>query len=399
MSIETIREYVHQLATRIGPRPQGSPACRAAAEYIRQSLAQSGMEGEEQRSPCLDWEGGACRLEIGGKLIPAGSNMFSPPCDVTAPLVCVETLEELAEADLEGRICVMHGRLTAAPLSPKAWFLISDEEREVIRRLEAKRPAALVSLQTKPGFLERMTGDAELLIPALTVPAAAAAGLLEGAGETARLVIASRSQPGFSANIVGRKNRQPVRIVLCAHYDTVIDSPGALDNAGGVAVILDLAERLMRQPVGCNLEIVAFSGHESLPLGDDTYLRYEEAGFPDILAAINFDGVGANTGPSTIAFFTESNALRQTVEGIVAGFPGIRRTEPWPQSNHSTFAWRGVPSMAFCTEDAFSLTHLQTDKEEFLRIDKIDEIACATEKIVLALAAQTPAWARKAEPA
>jgi aminopeptidase YwaD len=395
--IDHIQEHVHQLATVIGPRPQGSRACHEAAAYLRRALVQAGLEVEEQGYACLDWACSVCRLEVNGVPIPVGANMFSPPYDGIAPLVRVGSREELVAADLTGGIAVLHDKLATAPLSPKGWFLISEEECELIRTLESKQPAALIFIQSKPGFLDRMTEDAELRIPAVTVPGEAAASLLDPAKASAHLVIKGHTQPGTAANLVGRRGAGPFKIVLCAHYDTKIDTPGATDNAAGVAAMLALAERLKREPLPCMLEAVAFSGEESLPIGDDTYCLRGEADFPKIIAAINFDGVGADTGLATIASFSESEALRQTADAIVNRHAGIRWTEPWPQSNHSTFAWRGVPSLAFSSEEVFARSHVQADTEETVRLDTLEEVLNAAEAIVRALAEKTPAWARKAE--
>jgi len=53
-------------------------------------------------------------------------------------------------------------------------------------------------------------------------------------------------------------------IVLGAHYDTVVGTPGADDNATGVAGLLELARLLKDQPVRHTLKFVAFP-HEEPP--------------------------------------------------------------------------------------------------------------------------------------
>lgn len=52
------------------------------------------------------------------------------------------------------------------------------------------------------------------------------------------------------------------RIVIGAHYDTVIDTPGADDNASGVAGLIELAYLLRKNPIKGNIELVAFSLEE-----------------------------------------------------------------------------------------------------------------------------------------
>jgi Zn-dependent M28 family amino/carboxypeptidase len=56
---------------------------------------------------------------------------------------------------------------------------------------------------------------------------------------------------------------QPVFIVG-AHYDTVFGSPGANDNASGVAVLLELARLLRSSPARNRIRLVAFDNEEHL---------------------------------------------------------------------------------------------------------------------------------------
>jgi Zn-dependent M28 family amino/carboxypeptidase len=53
-------------------------------------------------------------------------------------------------------------------------------------------------------------------------------------------------------------------IVLGAHYDSVIGTPGADDNASGVAAVLELARLLKEQPTRRTIHCVAFT-HEEPP--------------------------------------------------------------------------------------------------------------------------------------
>ncbi|HUE01509.1 MAG TPA: M20/M25/M40 family metallo-hydrolase [Bryobacteraceae bacterium] len=51
-------------------------------------------------------------------------------------------------------------------------------------------------------------------------------------------------------------------VVIGAHYDTVPGSPGADDNASGVAALLSLARSLRRSPARRTLRFVAFTNEE-----------------------------------------------------------------------------------------------------------------------------------------
>ena len=55
----------------------------------------------------------------------------------------------------------------------------------------------------------------------------------------------------------------PRQILLVgAHYDTLLGSPGANDNGSGVAALLELSRRFSERETGCSLRFVAFTNEE-----------------------------------------------------------------------------------------------------------------------------------------
>ena len=63
----------------------------------------------------------------------------------------------------------------------------------------------------------------------------------------------------------GKQEKLP--IIIGAHYDTVPGTPGADDNATGVAVLLELARAIALQPLKYPVQLVAFDMEESGCLG------------------------------------------------------------------------------------------------------------------------------------
>ncbi len=401
MNIESqVVEHARHLAETIGPRPRGSPQNHAAADYIRQVLQAAGLEVEEQRFECPAWTCEGTWLELEGETLEAAANAFSPPCDVVAPVVAVGTVAELEAADLNGRIGLLYGDLTKAPLSAKAWFLKSERDDHIIRLLEEKTPAALITVQAVKGELVRVIEDWELHIPSATVPAHTGLALLKRNNPTLHLRINSQQTPGYACNIVARQNPgAPARLVLCAHYDTKIDTPGANDNAAGVAVLLTLAQMLSQRQHTHGLEFVAFTGEEYLPMGDDEYVRRCGNGFDKIVAAINFDGVGQYLGANSITLIAGSQPFQAHLTELTRPYPGIVWVDPWPESNHSTFSWRGVPSLAFTTEGTRDLAHLRADTLEWLSPAKLQEVVLLAADIVASLQDKPLEWTRELQPA
>ena len=168
-----------------------------------------------------------------------------------------------------------------------------------------------------------------------------------------------------------------------AHFDTRINTPGALDNAGSVAALLALAETLGGMALPFDLELIAFNSEEYLPIGDDEYVRRAgEASFADIPLAINMDGIGYVGGHNTVAQFNLGPALAARLEAVVARYPTVQWVDPWPQSNHSTFSFRGVPALAFSSPGAFNLAHFPADTVAKVSIEKLAEMVAVVQEVV-----------------
>jgi len=88
------------------------------------------------------------------------------------------------------------------------------------------------------------------------------------------------------------------RILLGAHYDAAWGSPGADDNASGVAVLLEAAHVLCGQSLGKTVEFVAFTLEEPQPqtirflIGSDLFARKARKAGIDYHAVFILESVG-----------------------------------------------------------------------------------------------------------
>jgi aminopeptidase YwaD len=395
-----IAAHLRRLCVDIGPRPGGTPANHAAAEYIRGVLCASGMGVAMEEFACPAWEERETRLEVNGAPLTAAANAFSPPCDVAGPAMALGTLAQLEAAELSGRVGILYGDLAANTLSAKSWFLKSEHDDRSIRLLEGKAPAALITVQPRLGELERIIEDWELLIPSATVAARDGLALLREPDPSVRLRIDSRREPGRTWNVIGRKAGSRAasrgRVILCAHYDTKFDTPGALDNGGGVAIVLALAEHLGGLDLPLDLECIAFGNEDTgLPTGSLLHVDKHQGELGEIVALLNFDGAGHALVINTVMMVTHSDAFRAAVEGVQSEYPGIIWTDPWPQSDHSAFAWRGVPCLAFSSPAMSYLAHLRCDSVEWASPAKLAEVASFAAQVVQSLQDRDPAWTRE----
>ncbi len=378
-TLTRLRAHLAALVQAPDGRPPGSAANHAAAEYIAGALAGMGYEVEEQRFDCIDWRLDGVELWMGDGPLPVTANPYSPPCDVTAPTVAAGSLEELAAAALTGRVALLHGALTAMPLFPRHYpFFSVEEHQRIFDLLVAGRPRAIIAVSSMTGRPAPIFEDGDLTIPSVTVSADVGAILLAAAGAPVGVRVHSSRRPGYGANVIGRRPYAARdKIVLCAHFDTKPGTPGALDNAAGVAALLALAERLAAGGPPTNLEFVAFNGedHYAAP-GEVVYLAGCAGEFGRIALAVNLDGLGLRGSNTTIAFFACPEAWAERVRRRLPAHPTVAETEPWPQSDHSLFAMQGVPSVALTSggvqEAIDRLIHTPADT-----LDGVDETLLA----------------------
>lgn len=110
-----------------------------------------------------------------------------------------------------------------------------------------------------------------------------------------------------SENLIATKRGDSRTLVIGAHYDSVAASPGANDNASGVAVMLELARLLIREKNTPTIKFIAFGAEEGRytngksvkgtgRVGSRAYVQsLSAAERKSIIAMINMDMVGAGS--------------------------------------------------------------------------------------------------------
>jgi len=103
-------------------------------------------------------------------------------------------------------------------------------------------------------------------------------------GQTFRNVVATLPTAGRSA--------AAAPLIVAAHYDTVAGSPGADDNASGLAVLLETARRLRQSVRTGELRFIAFGLEEDNLRGSRAYTEDLRAAGRTIQGAIVLECVG-----------------------------------------------------------------------------------------------------------
>ncbi|MFA9477719.1 M28 family peptidase [Phycisphaerales bacterium AB-hyl4] len=102
-------------------------------------------------------------------------------------------------------------------------------------------------------------------------------------------------------------------VVVAAHYDTVPGSPGANDNASGVAALIELARHFQDRPQPVTLRFISFVNEEppffqTEDMGSYQYARDMARRGDDIIAMMSMDGIG---------YYDESASSQQYPVGAI----------------------------------------------------------------------------------
>ncbi len=416
--INAIQEHLDHLVKQIGCRMIGTEGNLAAADYIENVFEKATLDVRRQIYPCLSWQAERCALQIAGHTVEAIPNTFSPPCQITAQMTLVRTVEELERAEVGNRILVLCGELTNDPimsLVDHAVYL-PERDRKVGVLLRQKQPQAIVTVSLAPGYTPILLEDPRLNIPSVTVSAEEGLFIAQNLSSSASLEIVSNVKPGQTCNVIGesRSSSQAKRIILCAHYDTKNGTVGAWDNASGVAALLALAQHYALTPPPVSVEFVAFSAEEygiedsfedpylaeyglSIPpfvYGQEIAAPYQSSGLDEVLAVINFDGIGQSLSANTVATMACSDALKDLVNGVKQHFPKIVTVSGWPASNHYGFSANGIPSIPLGSIEMKNVLHVPSDTLKWISAKQIEEVAEFAQQVVVKLADKSPKWSR-----
>jgi len=147
----------------------------------------------------------------------------------------------------------------------------------------------------------------------------------------------------YPQNIIVQFGRGTPRLVIGAHYDSVLGSTGANDNGSGVAILLDLARTLRIELHLAPVDIVFFDLEEQEWLGSRSYLKCISP--DDICAYINLDicGVG-DTIVIAPRINVETGFLQKIITAMLldSTYP-IQVMEWLPPGDETSFKQVGIP--------------------------------------------------------
>ncbi len=387
---------VDRLCSVVPDRRPGSAGNRKAVGYVAGRFERAGWDVSLPEFGCLDWESSGGFVDLDGARIDLVPSPYGLGVDAVGPVRVVSRRSDLDRPDLGGAILVVTGDLVSEPMTPKAFpFYGSDEHTSIISALELPRPAAVVAVTGKHpelcGALDPYPWieDGDFPIPAAAVRPADAGRLTESDGVSARIVIEATRIPSTAQNIVARLGPGGPRLTFCAHIDSKPGTPGAVDNAAGVATLVLLADRLGGHeglPIGVELLAVNGEDHFAGP-GEVAWLEENEDELSEISLFINLDGVGYRRGHTAFSGYILDDERSRWIAEVFRSHDELLEGPQWYQSDHAILAMRGRPALAFTTELVEEmleeLFHAETDTVDQVAPKKLVSLSKALEEVVL----------------
>jgi aminopeptidase YwaD len=374
-----VEGHVRDLCAMAPDRHVGSAGNNEAVAYFERVVGGFGFDVEAVGFDCVEWEFGDSNIKIGDHVQRVHAGPYSELCDVRAPLTEVSSVEDLEDRDFTGSVLLVHGELARETLMPKNFeFYNPESHRRIIAAIENSQPAAVIAAT---GMNPELAGgvcpfplieDADFDIPSAFMLDVDGAELVAAVGSQVHLSIDSRRVPARARQLVARKSGSGVgRIGVFAHIDAKKGSPGALDNASGVAAILGLAELLADYRGERDIEIVPFNGEDYYAApGQVLYLEANRGRFGDMALAFNVDGAGFAGERTAVSLYECPDQVASSLRATIDGRPGFFEGPQWPQGDHSLLAMNGVPTVAVTSENVFfiaqTVAHTAQDVPELV---------------------------------
>lgn len=225
-----------------------------------------------------------------------------------------------------------------------------------------------------------------------------------------------RACRNLDVEIPGKSNPFEI-VVVGAHYDSAVGTPGANDNASGVAAVLALLHRFADRPLGRTLRFVAFT-NEELPyfqtekMGSAVYARRCRERKEKIVAMLSLETIGYFDDAADSQHYPAPLGAFYPSEGNFIGFVGnqnsaalvrravetFRREEKFPSegaalpefvpgvgfSDHWSFNKQGYPAVMVTDTAMFRYPHYHepTDALDKIDFDRMARVVRGLEKVI-----------------
>lgn len=280
-------DHLESLVTEVGPRFAGSPGDAAAVRWALEKLGRLGYSNVHTQDVLVPrWVRGTTEVRILGPAPQAlvaetlGGSIGTSDEGIEAPVVEVDSLDGLHALDpakVAGKIVFINERMQRT--QDTSGYAKAVAKRGRGPSDAADRGALALVIRSAGTSQERIahTGGLRYRLDAPRIPAFALsnpdADLLERQirrGKPVHLRVKSTARelpPAWSANVIGEipGHERPDEIVLLgAHLDSWDITPGALDDAAGIAIVIEAARLIskLERPPARTIRVVLFANEE-----------------------------------------------------------------------------------------------------------------------------------------
>lgn len=302
-----------------------------------------------------------------------------------------------ADADVEAEITILNIAepewAKAETLTNKIVFMSHYPRRKWLQLLvDSGAAAGIIVLQNHREestikLSQSLADDFGERIPLATITFKNAISLIRNDVRRARLSLAHKRFIATSQNVIaelaGRTERM---ILLTAHYDSTPCSPGAQDNAAGVAELLELARRFAKQNFVRRIRFL-FCGSEEMGLvGSEFHASQHIDELDDIDLLINLD-VGGDPFTPIYARTLGENDMVHYISGLLRqSGRAVKVEQATYSSDGMPFSKHGVPSVSLARSGVDGKGHSPFDSPENTCNRALIEIVDVAEIIVAAVA-------------
>lgn len=400
-------EQTRFLSNVIGPRLSGSPQAAVAVNYVARQMRDLGFDVKLQPVMVRHWQRGREEAEIvrypgqvqgiTQRLVVTalGNSVATPDGGVTAEVVVVNNFAELDRLPTEA----IRGKIVLFNYPFDEFAALAGRAEEAYGRATIYRTigpgravqkgalAALVRSVGPRGLRLPHTGvtryDSEAKIPAAAITTEDADLLASLAAEgqvTIHLLLTPREMPvvqsfNVIADLKGSVSPEQV-VVVSAHLDSWDLGTGALDDACGIGMAMDVM-RIIKdtnpKPVR-TIRFIAWMNEENGLAGARAYADEYKSELANHIAAVEFDyGDGRPLGIKVRANSDRWPEIAGPLKAIGDEIGGVFQTETTPGPDLVPLNHAGVPAIELL-QDArhyFDYHHTAADTFDKVRIEEL----------------------------
>ncbi len=380
---DLISQYMEFFCNKLHSRCVGTVGNRDATDFFKRKLTDFGWLTEETSFTALDWNNEGATLVCNTQSFKVKTSPYSLGCSIHGQLVEADSIIKLEQNDLSGKIVLLHGELAQEPLMPKNFvFYNPDEHKRIIAALEKSGVSAIITATARHSALAGgvypfpIIEDGDFDIPSVFMTEEEGNRLLTCCGQSVQLDSVATRIPSSGCNVTGRKGNNPGnRIVVTAHIDAKRGTPGAIDNATGIIILLLLAEHLKDLSFdGKTIELLAINGEDYYAVpGQMAFLNENKNQFDNITVNINIDCAGYYNGKTAVSLFDLPARLHKIALNLINDNDELVEGVPWYQGDHSLFLQNGIAAIVFTSQwfldniETQNVTHTLKDTPSVVR--------------------------------